>query len=178
MEDKGAETQEHIDQVRIRMTRAVIDLQERRHHHDASKLEDPELSGFYEMNAISKRSDVVYGSEEYKALMRSQKPVIEHHYAHNDHHPEHWRFHKSVSRMEVEDSLDDRESGLLVSCMSLPALIEMLCDWDAAAMRYKDGSFGKSFKGNCDRFGIGPQLAAILTNTAVSYGFMTEEDAQ
>lgn len=176
MTDKGAETREHIEQVVLRMDRAIFDLTERAGRHDASKLEEPELSGFYEMNAISKRSDVVYGSPEYKALMDSQKPVIEHHYRANDHHPEHWKFHAPVSGTVLQAGTPET-SGALISSMTLPALIEMLCDWDAASQRYKNGSFSKSFKGNCERFGISPQLACILLNTSVYYGFMTEEDA-
>lgn len=173
--DKGAETREHIHQVQLRMERVAEDIQQRALNHDASKLEEPELSGFYEMNAISKRSDVTYGSPEYKALMASQKPVIAHHYEHNDHHPEHWKFHEPFSKMDNYLEEDVAKSGELISSMTLPAIQEMMCDWDAAAMRYKDGSFAASFDSNCERFGISPQLKSIMLNTALYYGFVTRE---
>jgi len=177
MEDKGKETRNHIAQVQRRMRGVIADMEDRATYHDASKLEEPELTGFWEMNAISRRSDVVYGSPEYKALMDSQKPVIEHHYRVNDHHPEHWKFHAPAARTVLQPGTPEA-SGALISSMTLQALLEMLCDWDAASMRYKDGSFSKSFKGNCERFGIAPQIACILMNTAVYFGWMTYDDAQ
>lgn len=171
-EDITAETREHIAQVQTRMVRAIVALQRRAGSHDASKLEEPEASGFWRMNALSKRSDVKYGSPEYKALMDSERPTIDHHFAHNDHHPEYWKFHKE----ERVSWHNDQAGGHNVSCMNLLSLLEMMCDWDAAAMRYKDGGFAKSFRMNCDRFGISPQLASIMRNTAVELGFMTRED--
>lgn len=165
-EDITRETRAHIREVARRLDRAILDLSDRAMTHDDSKLESPEAEGFWEMNQISARKDVEYGSPEYKALMDSQKPVIEHHYSENDHHPKYWRTHTSAAEVP----------GDLISCMNLMSLIEMVCDWDAAASRYKDGSFSKSFGKNCERFGISPQLACILRNTAVELGFMSRTD--
>ena len=168
--DKGAETRRHIQEVQLRLFLAVEDLENRAALHDASKLEEPELSGFWEMNAISQRKDVEYGTPEYKALMDSQKPVIHHHYRMNDHHPEHYRFNRPLTvTFNPEYSRTGLEMpGRLIACMTLPSLIEMLCDWDAAAGRYKDGSFAKSYRANVKRFGISEQLASICLKASTS----------
>ena len=47
------------------------------------------------------------------------KPAIDHHYANNRHHPEHW-----------PNGIND---------MTLMDLIEMLADWKAATARNKNG---------------------------------------
>jgi hypothetical protein len=52
-----------------------------------------------------------------------------------------------------------------VEDMSLSDIVEMLVDWKASSMRYKDGSFKKSVDINCEKYGISPQLKKILLNT-------------
>lgn len=56
-----------------------------------------------------------------------------------------------------------------VDGMSLLDVIELLCDWRAAAK--SDGDFQESIKINCQRFGIDPQLGLILANTARELGW-------
>ena len=73
------------------------------------------------------------------------RPTLEHHYAYNDHHPEHG------------DELED---------MNLFQIVEMICDWMAAVKRHADGDIFESLRKNKVRFGMGPQLQAILINTA------------
>ena len=50
--------------------------------------------------------------------------------------------------------------------MNLMDLIELICDWRAAADRHADGDISESIKKNIERFNISPQLASILDNTA------------
>lgn len=70
---------------------------------------------------------------------------------------------------EVEDSF--RCEGIQVyrqspvSNMNLFDIVEMLADWLAAINRHKDGNIYRSIEINRDRFGISPQLVAILYNT-------------
>jgi len=118
-------------------------------NHDVSKLKEPELSGF--ANAKIRLSGAQYGSEEYKRLLDESRPTIEHHYAHNSHHPEHW-----------PNGIDD---------MSLLDVVEMLADWYAAGQRTKGGSMAQSLTVNESRFAISPQLASILRNTARELGW-------
>jgi hypothetical protein len=49
--------------------------------------------------------------------------------------------------------------------MSLFDIIEMYCDWQAAAERTKNGDFANSIKFNTVRFGISEQLENIFENT-------------
>jgi hypothetical protein len=118
--------------------------------HDLSKLHDPEKAIFDEMTPKLKGS--TYGSEEYKGFLAQMKPALDHHYAKNPHHPEHY-----------PNGIDG---------MSLLDLLEMLCDWKAAGERHADGSMERSLTVNRERFKIGPQLQAILRNTAQELGWL------
>ncbi len=154
--DSRPETQAHIDRVRDFMQEARINLAMRMWKHDASKLVEPELSAFD--IATPKLAELEYGSEEYKQSLKDLGPALEHHFVENDHHPEHF------------------ENG--VNGTSLLALIEMVCDWRAASERVKqrtdDPEKMKTFESGLDfnfvRFGIEPQLAAIIKNTVCELG--------
>jgi hypothetical protein len=155
--DSRPETQEHIDRVRWFLGPVVDNLIERAAVHDASKLVEPELSAFD--IATPKLAGLEYGSEEYKQSLRDLGPALEHHFAENDHHPEHY------------------PNG--VQGMSLMALIEMLCDWRAASERVKqrtdDPEKIKTFEDglafNQERFGYSDELAEILRNTVRELGW-------
>ena len=112
-------------------------------HHDESKLEPPEAEMFAKALALLKGS--TYGSDGYRAALRSIKPALQHYYEHNRHHPEFW--------------------GRGIRDMNLVDLIEMVCDWYAAAKRHDDGDFGRSLEINRERFGIPDDLIAIIANT-------------
>lgn len=137
-------TIEHIAKVRQFVEEMAKQLQQRGFDHDRSKLSSPEVEVF---DIITSRlRGLTYGSEEYKAVLREQKPAIEHHQKSNRHHPE---YHA--------DGVDG---------MNLIDLLEMICDWKAASMRHADGDIMKSIEINTERFGLTPQLASILRNTA------------
>jgi len=148
--DSTKDTFEHIARVRYLLRVVEANLVRRQYAHDLSKLEEPEKSVFDEMTPKLKRS--TYGSDEYKSFLARMKPALDHHYANNSHHPEHY------------------PNG--VSGMSLLDLIEMLCDWKAAGERHADGSMTKSLQVNQERFGIGSQLQQILENTALEMGWL------
>ena len=117
---------------------------DRAEQHDQSKMEDPERAIFDEYTP--KLRGVTYGSPEYKKYMLEMNTAIQHHYAHNRHHPEH---HKNG----IKD-------------MNLIDLIEMLCDWKSSSMRHNDGNILKSIEINQSRFGYSEDLRIILENTA------------
>ena len=124
--------------------RMVVDnLIERSVQHDASKLCDPEAATFAEFTEKLKGS--TYGSEEYKSFLAGMKPALDHHYAHNRHHPEHW------------------PGG--IKHMSLLDLIEMFVDWKAATERHANGDLQKSIELNQQRFGYSDELRSILDRT-------------
>lgn len=148
--DSRVDTYEHIGKVNSYMLDCAINLANRGSAHDQSKLVSPEKEAFDQLPA--KLKDFAYGSEEYKAALRELKPALEHHYAQNTHHPEHFK---------------DGVGG-----MSLFDLIEMLMDWKAASERMKDGgNIARSIEINEERFGINPQLARIMRNTVAEMGW-------
>jgi len=148
--DSRPDTYEHIHQVQKLLTRVLVDLQERLVLHDRSKLSDPEKAAFDEVSGALRKT--TYGSDEYKANLAKIRPALDHHFAHNSHHPEHH-----------EDS---------IAGMDLLDLLEMVCDWIAAGMRHDDGvDFDRSTAINQERFGYSDELASILRNTARTLGY-------
>lgn len=150
--DWESETRKHIKDVAEMLENFIHMLKQRGMDHDSSKLMDPESSIFSEIVPSLKKCK--YGTEEYKAGMDRMRPALSHHYSHNRHHPE---FH---------------ESGL--SGMNLVDIMEMFCDWAMASKRNINGSFKNSLEVNIKRFGISPDLADILKNTAIELGIWKE----
>lgn len=148
--DSRPETRKHIREVQNRMLRVMDMLAARARVHDASKLREPELSVFDEWTP--RLRGLTYGSELYKAALAEMQPALDHHYANNSHHPEHYA------------------AGIAGMC--LLDLVEMFCDWAAATMRHADGDLGRSIEINAKRFGIDPQLVSILRNTAERLGWV------
>ncbi len=146
LEEKATnyDTCRHIERVRNLLNRCVVELLKRGELHDQTKLAEPEVAAFTEYT--SKLAAMTYGSEEYKATLEAMKPTLEHHYANNRHHPEHFK-----------NGVDD---------MNLIDIVEMLCDWKAASERHNDGNIRRSIELNANRFGLSPQLVRILENTA------------
>lgn len=58
-----------------------------------------------------------------------------------------------------------------INGMTLPALVEMLCDWQAATQRHATGSLGQSLPQNQQRWAIADQIISILRNTAAEYSW-------
>ena len=137
------ETLSHIEMVRKCIDVVIRGLIKRAEEHDKSKMEEPELQLFVEQT--HKLADSTYGSEEYTKFLKELKPALEHHYANNRHHPEH--FKKGVRDMTIVD------------------LIEMLCDWKAATMRHSNGNLKKSIEHNKERFQMSQELIDILENS-------------
>lgn len=142
--DSRPDTELHIARVRHFLGLCLDDLYDRSESHDKSKLESPEKE-YFDI-ATPKLKDLKYGTPEYKASTEELKPALEHHYKHNDHHPQ---YHG--------------EEG--INGMNLLSLIEMLCDWRASTERGKEGDIRKSLEINAQRFGISKQLNKILLNT-------------
>lgn len=141
--DSAPDTLEHIEKVRANIRKVKADLSVRSIKHDASKLVGPEKPIFDRIRPLLDTCD--YGSDEYKRLMVDLRPALDHHFAHNRHHPEHH-----------VDGVDG---------MNLLDLIEMVCDWQAAAMRKPDGDVRHGLTYNYERYGIVEQLANVIENT-------------
>lgn len=145
----------HSLRVGALMVQMISELAERSVRHDLSKVEPPERDVFDEFTP--KLATLTYGSDEYKACLAAMGPALDHHYASNRHHPEH--FPDGVAGMTLVD------------------LIEMLADWKAATERHDDGSLLRSLGIQRDRFGLSDQLVTILTNTAAHYGWLDDGDS-
>ena len=137
------DTLEHKQMVMHFMNMLIKELMDRAEHHDDSKLEQDELPLFDEYTPKLKVTE--YDSEEYKGFLEGLKPALEHHYANNRHHPEH--FPDGIKNMNLVD------------------LVEMICDWKAATYRQRNGNILKSIDINRERFGYSKELQGILDNT-------------
>lgn len=142
--DSTVDTLKHIKRVAQLLTEAASELIRRANVHDNSKLEAPEKEIFDEMTPKLKGS--TYGSDEYKGFLLEMQEALNHHYAKNSHHPEHYK--NGVDGMDLFD------------------LIEMFFDWKAAGERHADGNIFKSILVNKDRFKMSDQLVSIFRNTA------------
>lgn len=149
--DSTADTLKHSLRVGELMGPLIRELVDRSVRHDLSKTQDPELAVFNEYTP--QLQDTTYGSDEYKSYLAAMKPALDHHYAANRHHPEHFT---------------DRVDG-----MTLMDLVEMLADWKAATERHTDGSLDRSLEIQQQRFGLSGQLLRILHNTASYLGWLT-----
>ena len=143
MPDSRVDTYRHIQTVQKFLGNLIVSLVHRQQVHDQSKLTSPEVEIFDEYT--EKLATSTYGSEEYKQFLAEMKPALDHHYAANSHHPEHFA---------------DGIRG-----MSLLDLVEMLADWKAATLRHNDGDIRRSIEFNQKRFGYSDELKQILINT-------------
>lgn len=195
--DSTKDTQAHIDRVAELLNQAADELRRRGSVHDQSKLADPEKALFDEYTP--KLKDCTYGSDEYKAFLAGLKPALDHHYANNSHHPEHYPWHCpacgwqgngaafneapriapgvtaycpqcSAFSIIYETELMHRPE-LGIKGMDLFDLVEMFFDWKAATERMASGNIHKSIEINKDRFKMDPQVAAIFSNTAKRLGY-------
>ena len=136
----------HISRVRKHMNTFVQLLLKRAINHDKSKLEEPELSWWKEMD---KEPRYPYGSEEYKQKIKRWDKVFKHHYKYNRHHPEHYDY--GVSEMTLVD------------------IVEMMCDW----LGYKDTITISEALKVCDeqmkRYDIPDDIRQIIFNTLLRY---------
>jgi len=112
--------------------------------HDFSKL------GWYEAKhyakVIFKLKHSTYGSEEYKKMLEYIQPAIKHHYKKNSHHPEHY-----------ENGFQD---------MSELDRLELICDWESATHRHKNGNIYKSIEINQKRFGYDDKMKEWMISMA------------
>jgi hypothetical protein len=137
------ETYKHKQLVNKLINEVINKLSTRGITHDDSKLGDIEVDIFTEYTP--KLATCKYRSEEYNQFLKEMKPALDHHYAKNRHHPEH--FPNGIKDMDLID------------------LIEMICDWKASTLRHNDGNILTSIDKNQERFGYSSELAQIFRNT-------------
>ena len=150
--DSKADTLEHIREVNKNLLNFSMLLIDRAIVHDSSKLGPIEKPHFD--RETQKLKSLVYNSDEYKESLNRLKVALDHHYAVNDHHPEHF------------------SAG--VNGMNLMQIVEMFCDWAAAAKRNAGGTL--NLESSFERFKFdGVNLADIFRNTASTLNIPTVE---
>lgn len=111
--------------------------------HDLSKFNRAEAPTF--ARATPRLKNHTYGSDAYMENLERLDGALEHHYRHNSHHPEHYQ---------------DGVRG-----MNLLDVVEMLCDWRAAASLHSDGDIYKSIEVNRERFDLSTDMVQVLMQT-------------
>jgi hypothetical protein len=142
--DSTKDTKDHIRKVSELIFCLIDELVKRTSIHDHSKLYTPEKEYFDEFTL--KLKDSKYGSDEYKKCLSELHIALEHHYAQNRHHPEH--FTNGINGFNLVD------------------LIEHFADSLAATKRIKDGNIFESIDINKERFNYPDELVNIFKNTA------------
>lgn len=137
---------DHKQRVAGYMQAIANDLFRRATIHDHSKFSPEEFEAYEQ--AFPDLQQYAYGTEEFGATLQKIRPAIAHHYAVNDHHPEHF------------------PGG--VNHMTLVQLIEMVCDWLAASERSQT-DFAQGLEANKTRFSLEDQLFEVLRNTVQWY---------
>ncbi len=142
--DSKADTLLHIKRVSELLTNAACELINRANNHDDSKLAIVEKELFDEYTPKLKSS--TYGSDEYKEFLNGLKEALDHHYACNSHHPEHY------------------ENG--VNGFDLFDLIEMFFDWKAAGERHASCPLSPSLSLPPSLFPFSSPPFSLFTTTA------------
>ena len=134
----------HRIEVQAALQVLIHALERRSLVHDVSKFGADEFEGFARINRAAR--DFPYGSDEYRASLKAEKPTIALHYSRNSHHPE-YHEHPDFGNAANE-------------WMGLLDLIEMVCDWHAAWRVYEGqrapeirASWADNMQKQRDRFG-------------------------
>lgn len=146
------ETTKHKMWVAWYLFGACVALFKRAVTHDLTKYSKFEAPYFE--RALPTLRNLEYGSDEYRAAIKSLGPALNHHYDNNSHHPEYYSSDFGISAMSPLDH------------------IEMLCDWKAAGKRHKTGDMKKSLKINRGRFNAAMSLHNALERDAKEIGLV------
>ena len=143
MNDHISLTKKHVERVRYWIGRIVEALTLAGIQHDASKLQEPESTFFARWH--DQLNSTKHGTPQYNRILGQMADGLVLHFQGNRHHPEH------------------HFDG--IAGMNLIDLTEMICDWLAASDR-KGETINWPYAS--ERFGIEPQLLAILRNTEIA----------
>ena len=90
--------------------------------HDESKYSDEEFKP-YRVHHHPTRIELQLDEDTKNENERLYEKAWEHHYRNNDHHPQYWK--------KEDGSMED---------MSLDAIVEMICDWEAMGIKFKSNT--------------------------------------
>jgi len=143
----------HIGEVQEALEVIAGELRQRGLAHDRTKLQELEFDTFVETRPKFRKAN--YGTPEYQECVELARPAVDHHYQNNRHHT---GFH---------------ENG--VNDMNLIDVIEMVCDWKAAARRSPDKTLEDTLEYAFKKYQIGEQLAGIIKQTLRALGWRKEQ---
>ena len=138
----------HNNNVQNNLADVLANIARRMAEHDQSKYRHEELDLVIGKPYLQ---TLEYNTPEYKRGLEQVQYAVEHHYKANSHHPEHY---------------PDGIKG-----MTLLDLLEMACDWQAAAVEH-DSTFLESINRNVERFGLSIEMQEILMNTGRELGWI------
>lgn len=143
--DSTKDTMSHIYNIQWVWANLVRpQLDERFDKHDQSKLENPEKACYDKY--IPMLQETKYGTPEYYEIKdKMAKEGLQHHYAVNNHHPEHFK-----------NGIED---------MNLIDFIEHILDCYAASLN-SDTGFDAGMQKNMERFHYPRELMEIIHNTS------------
>lgn len=143
-------TLRHIKRVNELLGNFAIRMIQRGQVHDSSKFDPIEAGPLEEMQKlVDAEGQAPFGTDEYKRRTDMLGPMIEHHRAHNSHHPEYYP--NGIDGMDLLD------------------LVEMFYDWKAASERGEEDAMNLSFA--VKKYNVSPQLESIFLNTATRHGY-------
>jgi len=169
----------HNNHVQQNIADVIANLAQRMANHDQSKYSDVELELVRGKPALNR---LEYNTPEYKEGLAKVQTAVASHYAANDHHPEHFTRWECNGCFKVFDTPPDNLHCDVCLCeifeqphgirgMSLLALLEMACDWQAASIEH-NSYFLTSVERNIERFGLSIEMKEILINTGREMGWI------
>lgn len=146
--DSDINTVEYIQKHRKRVKQWMIlfatEILNRANIHDESKLQEPELSGWIEMD---KKPRYKYGTKKYFEKLKKFEWLFKLHWSKNRHHPEYWKIHKNDKSRDAVD------------------LLETLCDWLAYKDKLSYKEAVKIVKQQSKRYETSKELQMYVLNT-------------
>ena len=169
----------HNNNVQNNMADAITEIVRRMANHDQSKYSKEE----YDL-VIGKPylQTLEYNTPEYKEGLARVQSAVANHYEQNSHHPEHftqWEcngcfkvFENPPDSLHCDECLCEIfEQNIGIRGMSLLDLLEMACDWQAAAVEH-GSDFMTSIERNIERFNLSPEMQDILKSTGREMGWI------
>lgn len=151
--DYNEVTQKHIDRVGELLEDFIGELTQRAQAHDRSKFTKEEMVPLQKLQeVVDREGQVPFNSPEYDERKKLLKPMLDHHYKMNSHHPEHY-----------DNGIDG---------MSLGDIVEMFFDWKAASERGGESTMKLSHA--ADKYNMSSQLLNIFMNTCNERGYKYE----
>ena len=130
----------HIAEFQQAIATLTEKLKQRAKTHDASKLQEPELTQYTEVEEKLEKHPI--GSHNYRSIVKQNKPILDKHYKNNPHHPEH--FKNGFNSMTILD------------------LVDVFTDWK---LDCGDEDWDSFVDSRTDYYSLSSQLATILKNS-------------